>query len=141
MNKLLPNRLSRRERQIMDILYKRGDSSVTEVLEALPDPPGYSAVRALLRILEEKGQIKHSEVGARYVYSPVETFTAVAKSTIEQVVDSFFGGSVEQAVATLLSSKNRPSDDELTRLEEMIQQARQNTYSETLPERENGAVH
>ena len=124
MTKLLPKGLSRRERQIMDILYSRGDSSVSEVLEALPDAPTYSTVRALLKILEDKGHIEHSEVGLRYVYRPTQTYGAVAKSTMEQVVDVFFGGSVEKAVATLLSMKDRPSDEELDRLEEMIQQAR-----------------
>lgn len=125
MTKLLPKGLSGRERQIMQILYERGKATVAEVLEALPDPPGYSAVRRLVAILEEKGQAKHTEQGGRYVYSPAESWTAVSKSAIEQVVESFFGGSVEKAVATLLSSqKTRPSDEELSRLEEMIQQAR-----------------
>ena len=125
MTKLLPKGLSGRERQIMQILYERGKATVAEVQEALPDPPGYSAVRRLVAILEEKGQVHHTLVGKGYVYSPAETWTAVSKSAIEQVVDSFFGGSVESAVATLLSSqKTRPSDDELSRLEEMIQRAR-----------------
>ncbi|BDI29579.1 hypothetical protein CCAX7_16300 [Capsulimonas corticalis] len=125
MNKLLPHRLSRRERQIMDILYQRGASSVTDVRDAMPDAPSYSAVRAFMRILEDKGQIKHTLVGTKYVYSPMESWTAVAKSAIEQVVQTFFGGSVEQAVATLLANQQtRPTEEELGRLEEMIQQAR-----------------
>ena len=125
MTKLLPKGLSRRERQIMQILYERGQATVAEVLAALPDPPSYSAARRLVAILEEKGQVRHAEEGGRYVYSPAETWTAVSKSAIEQVVESFFGGSVESAVATLLSSqKTRPSEDELQRLEAMIQRAR-----------------
>jgi len=125
MTKLLPKGLSRRERQIMQILYERGKATVTEVQGALPDPPGYSAVRALINVLEGKGQVRHVQVGKGYVYSPAESWTAVSKSAIEQVVESFFGGSVEKAVATLLSSqRTRPSDEELSRLEEMIQQAR-----------------
>ena len=125
MTKLLPKGLSRRERQIMRILYERGQATVAEVQEALPDPPGYSAVRRLVAILEEKGQVGHTLVGKGYVYSPAESWTAVSKSAIEQVVESFFGGSVEKAVATLLSSqKTRPTDEELSKLEEMIQQAR-----------------
>ena len=125
MTKLLPKGLSRRERQIMQILYERGQATVAEVQEALPDPPGYSAVRRLIAILEEKGQAKHTEESGRYVYSPAETWSAVSKSAIEQVVESFFGGSVEKAVATLLSSqKTRPNDDELSRMEQMVQQAR-----------------
>jgi BlaI family penicillinase repressor len=125
MTKLLPKGLSRRERQIMQILYDKGQATVAEVLAALPDPPGYSAVRRLAAILEEKGQAKHTEEGGRYVYSPAESWSAVSKSAIEQVVESFFGGSVESAVATLLTSqKTRPSEDELQRLEALIQQAR-----------------
>jgi len=125
MTKLLPKGLSRRERQIMQILYERGQATVAEVQESLPDPPGYSAVRRLVAILEEKGQVHHTLIGKGYVYSPAESWTAVSKSAIEQVVESFFGGSVEKAVATLLSSqKTRPSEDELQRLEQMIQQAR-----------------
>ncbi len=127
MTKLLPKGLSRRERQIMQVLYERGKATVAEVQAALPDPPGYSAVRRLVAILEEKGQVRHILVGKGYVYSPAESWTAVSKSAIEQVVESFFGGSVEKAVATLLSSqKTRPDDEELSRLEELIQQARAN---------------
>jgi BlaI family penicillinase repressor len=125
MTKLLPKGLSRRERQIMHILYERSQATVAEVQEALPDPPGYSAVRRLIAILEEKGQVRHTLVGKGYVYSPAESWTAVSKSAIEQVVESFFGGSVEKAVATLLASqKTRPSEDELQRLEALIRQAR-----------------
>ena len=125
MTKLLPKGLSGRERQIMQILYERGRATVAEVQEAMPHPPSYSAVRALINVLEGKGQVQHVQVGKGYVYSPAESWTAVSKSAIEQVVESFFGGSVEKAVATLLSSqKTRPSDEELSRLEEMIQQAR-----------------
>ena len=125
MTKLLPKGLSRRERQIMQVLYERGQSTVAEVQEALPDPPGYSAVRRLIAILEEKGQVTHAEQGGRYIYSPAQSWTAVSKSAIEQVVETFFGGSVESAVATLLTSqKTRPDEEELQRLEALIQQAR-----------------
>ena len=125
MTRFLPRGLSRRERQIMQILYERGQGTVADVLAALPDPPSYSAVRRLVAILEEKGQVTHAEQGGRYIYSPAESWSAVSKSAIEQVVESFFGGSVESAVATLLSSqKTRPTDAELSRLEEMIQRAK-----------------
>ena len=125
MNKLLTNRLSRRERQLMEILYAKGPTTVAEVRDALPDPPSYSAVRRLMAILEEKGQATHTEVEGRYVYSPAETWQQVSKSAIEQVVETFFGGSVASAVATLLSSQaSRPNEDELQRLEALIQQAR-----------------
>ena len=126
MSRLLPHRLSRRERQIMDIIYDCGEASVAQVLEALPDPPSYSAVRAMLRILEEKGHLRHVDVDGRYVYTPTESLTQVSKSALEQVVDTFFGGSLEATVATLLSSrKKRPSEDELRRLEELIRDARE----------------
>jgi BlaI family penicillinase repressor len=125
MTKLLPKGLSRRERQIMQALYERGQATVAEVQAALPDPPGYSAVRRLMAILEEKGQVQHTEESGRYIYAPVESWSAVSKSAIMQVVETFFGGSVESAVATLLTSqKTRPSGEELIRLEAMIQQAR-----------------
>jgi predicted transcriptional regulator len=139
VTKLLPRGLSKRERQIMQILYERGRATVADVQEALPDPPSYSAVRRLIAILEEKGQAKHTEEGGRYVYSPAESWTAVSKSAIEQVVESFFGGSVESAVATLLTSrKTRPSDEELARLEEMIQRVRAEEHGPAAPETEKG---
>lgn len=125
MTKMLPRGLSGRERQIMQILYDKGQATVAEVLAALPNPPGYSAARRLVAILEEKGQVRHTLVGKGYVYSPTESWSAVSKSAIEQVVESFFGGSVESAVATLLTSqKTRPDEEELQRLEALIQQAR-----------------
>lgn len=131
MNKLLPNRLSRRERQIMEILFARERATVAEVRDALPDPPTYSAVRRLLAILEEKGQAVHDEEGGRYVYRTAETWSQVSKSAIEQVVAGFFGGSVEQAVSTLLASpRTRPSEEELQRLEDLIRQARAEEQSE-----------
>ena len=131
MTNLLPRGLSGRERQIMQVLYERGQATVAEVQEALPAPPGYSAVRRLIAILEEKGQVRHTEQAGRYVYSPSESWSAVSKSAIEQVVESFFGGSVESAVATLLSSRRtRPSEEELQRLEALIRQARADEANE-----------
>ena len=125
MTRLLPRGLSRRERQIMTVLYERGRATVAEVQGALPDPPSYSAVRRLLAILEEKGEARHAEEGGRYVYRPAERWTQASRSAIEQVVEAFFGGSVESAVATLLTSqRTRPGEEELRRLEEMIQRAR-----------------
>jgi predicted transcriptional regulator len=101
------NKLSRRERQIMDILYKNGPSSVAEVLEALPDPPGYSSVRTLLRVLEEKGHVSHREDGKRYVYRPTRPREGVAGGALRRVVQTFFGGSVEQTVATCFPMPTR----------------------------------
>lgn len=109
----------------MEILFARERATVADVRDALPDPPTYSAVRRLLAILEEKGQAVHDDENGRYVYRPAQSWSQVSKSAIEQVVEGFFGGSVEQAVATLLSSqRTRPNDEELSRLETMIQQAR-----------------
>jgi len=117
--------LTRREREIMDILYRRGRASAHEVLEDLPDPPSYSAVRALLRLLEERGHVKHAEDGQRYVYSPAVARGDARKSALAHVVKTFFAGSVEQAVATLVeSSKTKLSGDELDRLSDLIDRAR-----------------
>lgn len=117
--------MSRRERQIMDILFQRGRASVAEVLAALPDPPSYSAVRALLRILEEKGHAKHVEEEGKYFYLPAHPRRAAAKEALTQVLNTFFEGSLESAVAALLSSKDaKLSDDELERLSRLIEDAK-----------------
>ena len=118
--------LSRRERQIMDVLYRRGRATAAEVRKEMPDPPGYSAVRALLRILEEKGHARHEEEGARYVFLPSEPRSQAARSALSRVVETFFAGSVEDAVATLLSSgERRLSEAELERLAALIEQAKE----------------
>jgi predicted transcriptional regulator len=118
--------LTRREREIMDILYRRGRATAHEVLDDLPDPPGYSAVRALLRLLEERGHVKHVEDGPRYVYSPAVARGDARKSALAHVVKTFFAGSVEQAVAALVeSSKTKLSPEELDRLSALIDRAKQ----------------
>jgi predicted transcriptional regulator len=118
--------LTRREREIMDILYRRGRATAHEVLEDLPDPPSYSAVRALLRLLEERGHVKHAEDGPRYVYAPAVARGDARKSALAHVVKTFFAGSVEQAVATLVeSSRTKLSREELDRLSEVIERAKQ----------------
>lgn len=120
-----PAKLSRRERQIMDIIFERGQATAAEVLERLPDPPGYSAVRAMLRILEDKGHLKHHQEGPRYVYQPTVSRRAARDSAIQRVVRTFFDGSTEQAMAALLDlSSAELSDTELNRLQKMIEQAR-----------------
>src|SRR5215467_13167431 len=96
-----PN-FSRRERQIMDALHQHGRATVAEVQNALPDPPGYSAVRALLRILEDKGHVKHLKDGARYVYQPRASRENARRSALRRLVSTFFAGSVTQAMAALL---------------------------------------
>jgi predicted transcriptional regulator len=117
--------LSRRERQIIDILYAQGRATAAEVQAALPDPPSYSAVRAMLRILEEKGHVKHEQDGPRYVYLPTVARDNAKRSALRHMLQTFFDGSAEQAISALLDdSSTRLSDRELDRLARMIDQAR-----------------
>jgi predicted transcriptional regulator len=117
--------LSRRERQIMDVIYRLGRASAADVHDALPDRPSYSTVRALLRVLEGKGHLRHIEDGPRYVYSPTVPRERARESALRQVVSTFFGGSTEAAVAALLDLSNAPlSDSELNRLAGLIAQAK-----------------
>lgn len=117
--------LSRREREIMDIVYRAGKVTATDVHEQLPSPPGYSAVRALLRILEEKGHLTHAPDGPRYVYSPVVPRAAARDSALSQVLRTFFDGSTGAAVAALLDLKrDKLSRDELTEISRAISRAR-----------------
>jgi predicted transcriptional regulator len=118
-------RLGRRERQIMEVVYRLGRATVAEVLDQLEDPPSYSAVRAMLRILEEKGHLKHQQDGPRYVYLPVVSGAKARRTILRDVVQRLFGGSTEAAVSALLeSSSARMSDDELDRLQSLITSAR-----------------
>jgi predicted transcriptional regulator len=118
-------KLSRRERQIMDILYERGKAPAAEVREAMSEAPGYSAVRAMLRTLEEKGQVRHELDGLKYVYSPVLGKEKAKRSAVKHLLRTFFGDSPEQIVAALLdvSAKNQTAE-ELDRMSRMIEQAR-----------------
>ena len=125
MAELPEDRLSRRERQIMDVVYARGEASAAEVLADLPDPPGKTAVRTLLRILEEKGHLKHREDGQRYVYQPTRPRRHAGRSAFRRVLQTFFDGSLEKAVAAhLADSATELSPDELARLSDLIRQAR-----------------
>lgn len=125
MTKPQTSQLSRREREIMDILYRRGRATAAEVLEDMADPPSYSAVRALLRILEEHGHARHVQDGPRYVYLPAVARSDARKSALSHVVTTFFDGSVEQAVAALVeSSRSKLSKDELERLAQLIEKAK-----------------
>jgi predicted transcriptional regulator len=118
--------LSRRERQIMDVLYRRGQATASEVLDGLPDPPSYSAVRAMLRLLEEKGVVTHEEDGPRYVYRPVVARDKALRSELRRVLRTFFDNSAEQAVAALLDLEGKDlSTAELDRLAKLIDDARQ----------------
>ena len=117
--------LSRRERQIMDILYRDGQATAAAVRAALPDPPSYSAVRAMLRILEEKGHVRHEQDGPRYVYVPTVGRDNAKRSALNHMLQTFFEGSAEQAISALLDDgAAKLSDVELDRLERLISQAR-----------------
>lgn len=119
--------LSRRERQIIDILYARGRATAAEVLSALPDPPSYSAVRAMLRILEDKGHVRHEQDGPRYVYAPTVARENAKKSALRHVLHTFFDGSASQALSALLDDQSsKLSETELDRLAGMIERARKN---------------
>ena len=115
--------LSRRERQILDVLYARGTATAADVQGALPDAPSYSAVRALLRILESKGHARHEQQGTRYVYLPVVPRDSARQSALTRIVKTFFEGSAAQAAAALLDSSTL-SDDELSHLSSLIERAR-----------------
>jgi BlaI family penicillinase repressor len=122
----MQHKLSRRERQIMDALYRRGRATAAEILEEIPDPPGYSAVRAMLRVLEEKGHIRHEAEDLRYVYMPVVPRDKARRSAALHMLDTFFDGSAEQAVATLLNvSARNLSKDDFDRLAALVEKARQ----------------
>jgi predicted transcriptional regulator len=117
--------LSRRERQIMDVLYRDRQATAADVLAALPDPPGYSAVRAMLRVLENKGHVRHLVDGTRYVYVPTLARERASRPALAGVLETFFDGSTENAVAALLElSPSGLSEEELDRLSKLIDQAR-----------------
>lgn len=115
--------LSRRERQIMDIVYRRGRATAAEVLDDLPDPPTYSAVRAALRLLEDKGQLRHEQDGARYVYLPTVPRDRARASALNHLMRTFFGGSAEQVVNAIVEEEQL-SQAELDRLAGLIERAR-----------------
>jgi predicted transcriptional regulator len=117
--------LSRRERQIMDVLYRLGSATAAEVQDNIADAPGYSAIRALLRILVDKGHVKHSYDGPRYVYSPTVSRPVAQKSALKQLVRTFFDGSTSNAVAALLDMSGKDlSDGELEKLSKIVEQAK-----------------
>lgn len=117
--------LSRREREIMEALYAAEGLTAAEVRERIPEPPGYSAVRALLRILEDKGHVRHEQRGTRYVFSPVVSRARARRSAMKALVTTFFGGSPEQAVAALIDeSRGKLGRVELDRLAVLIAAAR-----------------
>lgn len=118
--------LGRRERQIMDVIYRKGKASVTEVRADLPDPPSYSAVRAMLGFLEDKGYLRHEQMGLKYVYLPAQDTRQVRASALKHMVKTFFGGSPEQAVAALLEmSDSKLSSKDKQHLLQLIRKAQQ----------------
>jgi predicted transcriptional regulator len=125
MVKKLQDPLSRREREMMNIIFARGKATAVEVLEAMAEPPSYSAVRATLRVLEQKGHVRHEHDGARYVYKPTVNREKVRLSALDQLMATFFDGSAETVVATLIErQKGKLSNEELDRLSMLIEQAR-----------------
>ena len=125
MSKEAQGTLARRERQIMDVLYARGRATAQDVLDALPDPPSYSTVRALLRVLEGKGHVRHEQDGPRYVFLPVVAREKARRSALRRVLDTFFDGSTEQAVAALLDLQSSKLDrKQLEQLAKLIDKAR-----------------
>lgn len=119
------NALTRRERQIMDILYRRGRATANEVMDDLSGEPSYSTVRTQLRVLETKGHIRHEEEGLRYIYSPAVPRHTVRKSALKHLVETFFDGSTEKVVSALLGGEGaRISDAELERISELVAKAK-----------------
>lgn len=116
--------LSRRERQILDVIYELGRATAADVQERMPDAPTYTTVRGLLRVLETKGHVRHEEDGGRYVYFPTLTKQRAAKSALRHVVQTFFDGSPSRAMAALLGGQRTVDEEELARLEELIARAR-----------------
>jgi len=117
--------LSRRERQIMDILYRTGKASANDVRDAMPDAPSYSAVRAMLRVLEEKGHIRHQAEGLKYVYLPTVARDKAKRTAVKHVLETFFNGSPEQAVTALLDvASTRLTREELDRMSQLIEDAK-----------------
>jgi predicted transcriptional regulator len=123
MSQPAAHQLSRRERQIMDIVYRRGRATAAEVLDDLPDPPSYSAVRAALRLLEEKGRLRHDQDGQRYVYRPTVTRERASTSALQHLIRTFFDGSASQVVNALVKEEE-VSREELDRMAELIDRAR-----------------
>jgi predicted transcriptional regulator len=133
MAKSSPKDLSRRERQLMEIVYQRGQATAAEIHEDLPDPPSYTAVRTMLRILEEKGHLKHTRQGARYVYLPTVPRERARRSALQRTLQIFFDGSTEQAVASLLElNRAKLSEADLDRLAGLIEEAKQDRIAQLI---------
>lgn len=117
--------LGARERQIMDAIYQLGEASVADVLAQIPEPPSYSAVRTMIRLLEKKGLLRHRQEGTKYVYRPAHSKDAAKRSALRHLMQTFFGGSAADAVEAILHpSVSKLTDDDIARLEQLIQEAR-----------------
>ena len=125
MSRTLHTALSRRERQIMDILFRRGRATAADVMAEVPSEPSYSTVRTQLRVLEQKGHVRHEQEGLRFIYTPVVARQTARKSALRHVIETFFDGSPEKAVAALLGGEaTKLSDEELDRIASLISKAR-----------------
>ena len=125
MTEKIDEQLSRRERQIMEIIYRLGQATAAEVMENLPNPPSYSAVRAMLRLLEQKGYVRHEQDGPRYLFKPMLAREKARRSALKQMLQTFFDGSTGEAVAALLDlSRRRMSKEELDQLSQLIEEAK-----------------
>jgi len=128
MSSRTPQLLTKRERQIMDVLYRLGRATATDIMAAVPGAPGNSTIRTQLRVLERKGHVKHEEVGLRYLYMPTVPRHSARKSALRHVVDTFFDGSSAKAVAALLGGEAaRVTDEDLERIAEIVENARSET--------------
>ena len=128
-----PNTLSRRERQIMDILFARGEATVRQIQDSLEDPPTVMAIRRMLQILEEKGHLKRRQEGREVVYGPRESRKTAGSNALRHVLDTFFGGAIDEALAAHFARKDEVSAEQLARLQEMIAQAK--TKKKQLPKK------
>lgn len=117
--------LARRERQIMEAIYNLKEASVSDVIREISDPPSYSAVRAMMRLLEEKGHLKHRQVGTKYVYKPTESREAVRKSVLKHLVSAFFDNSTENAFAALIDlNGNKMSKSEMETISDLLEKVK-----------------
>jgi predicted transcriptional regulator len=120
-----PQDLGRRERQILDVIFRLGEASVADVLKQLPDPPAYDSVRTMIRLLERKKLLRHRREGTKYIYRPTQSHESVSRSALSHLMNTFFQGSAAETMAAILDvSSNDLTDEELGRLEELIEQAR-----------------
>lgn len=124
-DKLVHQSLGYRERQIMDAVYQLGEASVQEVLDVIPDPPSYSAIRKMLNVLEQKGFLVHHQEGTKYVYRPTQSRSSASRSAAKHLLATFFGGCSTDAVNTILDvSSSKLTDEDFNRLREIIEKAR-----------------